>query len=232
MSRSKSETAIFSIFLQFFDRIRAVKIGLWDDTMKVDLIRLKNRSKLRFRHTFREKFGVLGLKMVEIGQKSLFLVISDCSLAVSDRKSHKISFSLAKMDSRAHFKIEIRVLRFVSENRFLVIWGLFTGNRYRHNKFSRFAIYQHYHTPTNTTTTHTQETAWPEVCCIKPATDTWRLVPRLEPPRRPPGIAEAPQSRRATRSAMREYRGERLSCRLSTSCICRARKPTTILLVQ
>ena len=92
--------------------------------MKVDLIRLKNRSKLRFRHTFREKFGVLGLKMVEIGQKSLFLVISDCFLAVSDRKSHKISFSLAKMDSRAHFKIEIRVLRFVSENRFLVIWGL------------------------------------------------------------------------------------------------------------
>ena len=121
MSRSKSETAIFSIFLQFFDRIRAVKIGLWDDKMKVDLIRLKNRSKLRFRHTFREKFGVLGLKMVEIGQKSLFLVISDCFLAVSDRKSHKISFSLAKMDSRAHFKIEIRVLRLVSENRFLVI---------------------------------------------------------------------------------------------------------------
>ena len=127
MSRSKSETAIFSIFLQFFDRIRAVKIGLWDDKMKVDLIRLKNRSKLRFRHTFREKFGVLGLKMVEIGQKSLFLVISDCFLAVSDRKSHKISFSLAKMDSRAHFKIEIRVLRFVSENRFLVIWGLLAG---------------------------------------------------------------------------------------------------------
>ena len=93
MSRSKSETAIFSIFLQFFDRIRAVKIGLWDDKMKVDLVRLKNRSKLRFRHTFREKFGVLGLKMVEIGQKSLFLVISDCFLAVSDRKSHKISFS-------------------------------------------------------------------------------------------------------------------------------------------
>ena len=119
MSRSKSETAIFSIFLQFFDRIRAVKIGLWDDKMKVDLIRLKNRSKLRFRHTFREKIGVLGLKMVEIGQKSLFLVISDCFLAVSDRKSHKISFSLAKMDSRAHFKIEIRVLNFVSENRFL-----------------------------------------------------------------------------------------------------------------
>ena len=127
MSRSKSETAIFSIFLQFFDRIRAVKIGLWDDKMKVDLIRLKNRSKLRFRHTFREKFGVLGLKMVEIGQKSLFLVISDCFLAVSDRKSHKISFSLAKMDSRAHFKIEKRVLRFVSENRFLVIWGLSMG---------------------------------------------------------------------------------------------------------
>ena len=129
MSRSKSETAIFSIFLQFFDRIRAVKIGLWDDKMKVDLVRLKNRSKLRFRHTFREKFGVLGLKMVEIGQKSLFLVISDCSLAVSDRKSHKISFSLAKMDSRAHFKIEIRVLRFVSENRFLVIWGLVFASR-------------------------------------------------------------------------------------------------------
>ena len=124
MSRSKSETAIFSIFLQFFDRIRAVKIGLWDDKMKVGLIRLKNRSKLRFRHTFREKFGVLGLKMVEIGQKSLFLVISDCFLAVSDRKSHKISFSLAKIESRAHFKIEKRVLRFVSENRFLVIWGL------------------------------------------------------------------------------------------------------------
>ena len=38
--------------------------------------------------------------------------------------------------------------------------------------FLRFAIYQHYHTPTNTTTTLTQETAWPEVCCIKPATDT------------------------------------------------------------
>ena len=92
--------------------------------MKLDLFRLKNRSKLRFRHTFREKFGVLGLKMVEIGQKSLFLVVSDGFLAVSDRKSHKISFSLAKMDSRAHFKIEKRVLRFVSENRFLVIWGL------------------------------------------------------------------------------------------------------------
>jgi hypothetical protein len=92
--------------------------------MKVDLFRLKNRSKLRFRHTFREKFGVLGLKMVEIGQKSLFLAVSDGFLAVSDRKSHKISFSLAKMNSRAHFKIEKRVLRFVSENRFLVIWGL------------------------------------------------------------------------------------------------------------
>ena len=127
MSRSKSETAIFSIFLQFFDRIRAVKIGLWVDKMKVDLFRLKNRSKLRFRHTFREKFGVLGLKMVEIGQKSLFLAVSDSFLAVSDRKSHKISFSLAKMDSRAHFKIEKRVLRFVSENRFLVIWGLSLG---------------------------------------------------------------------------------------------------------
>ena len=61
--------------------------------------------------------------MVEIGQKSLFLAVSDSFLAVSDRKSHKISFSLAKMDSRAHFKIEKRVLRFVSENRFLVIWG-------------------------------------------------------------------------------------------------------------
>ena len=65
MSRSKSETAIFSIFLQFFDRIRAVKIGLWVDKMKVDLFRLKNRSKLRFRHTFREKLDILGLKMVE-----------------------------------------------------------------------------------------------------------------------------------------------------------------------
>ena len=99
-------------------------MGLWVDKMKVDLFRLKNRSKLRFKHTFRENFGVLGLKMVEIGQKSLFLAVSDGFLAVSDRKSYKISFSLAKMDSRAHFKIEKRVLRFVSENRFLVIWGL------------------------------------------------------------------------------------------------------------
>ena len=55
--------------------------------------------------------------MVEIGQKSLFLAVSDSFLAVSDRKSHKISFSLAKMESRAHFKIEIGVLRFVSENK-------------------------------------------------------------------------------------------------------------------
>ena len=38
--------------------------------------------------------------------------------------------------------------------------------------YLRFAIYQHYHTTTNTTTTLTQETAWTEVCCIKPATDT------------------------------------------------------------
>ena len=92
--------------------------------MKVDLFRLKNRFKLRFRHTFREKFDVLGLKMVEIGKKSLFLAVSGSFLAVSNRKSHKISFSFAKMESRAHFKIEKRVLRFVSENRFLVIWGL------------------------------------------------------------------------------------------------------------
>jgi hypothetical protein len=40
-----------------------------------------------------------------------------------------------------------------------------------------FAIYQHYHTTTNTTTTLTQETAGTEVCCIRPATDTKRLVP-------------------------------------------------------
>ena len=62
MSRSKSETAIFSIFLQFFDRIRAVEIGLWVDEMKVDLPRLENRSKLRFRHIFREKVWGIGSK--------------------------------------------------------------------------------------------------------------------------------------------------------------------------
>ena len=49
------------------------------------------------------------------------------------------------------------------------------------NYYLRFAIYQHYHTTTNTTTTLTQETAWTEVCCIRPATDTRRLAPRLEP---------------------------------------------------
>ena len=68
-----------------------------------------------------KKIRLLGLRMVEIGQKSLCLAVSDHFLAVSDRKSRKVSFSLAKMESRAHFKIEKRVLRFVCENRFLVI---------------------------------------------------------------------------------------------------------------